>query len=115
LLQDWLKAIARDYFSIELKSLTRTLELKPEKVQVRLQKSRWGSCSAAGTLSLNGALMLRPPAEVRYVLIHELCHLRHMNHSKRFWRLVERFEPDYRCLDRTLNEAWTQTPLWLLS
>jgi predicted metal-dependent hydrolase len=47
-------------------------------------------------------------------MVHELCHLRWMNHSRRYWKLVERFEPDYLVLDRRLAEAWTEIPLWLV-
>ncbi|MCH7822625.1 MAG: M48 family metallopeptidase, partial [Proteobacteria bacterium] len=53
------------------------------------------------------------PALVRYLMIHELCHARHMNHSRRFWRLVGKFEPDCKRLDRALTEAWKQIPVWL--
>jgi predicted metal-dependent hydrolase len=53
------------------------------------------------------------PAQLRYLMIHELCHGRHMNHSKRFWTLVAQFEPDYRRLDKGLNECWRQVPAWL--
>jgi predicted metal-dependent hydrolase len=114
LLRDWLKSVAREYLVGQLREVASVMELHPAKVQIRLQKSRWGSCSSTGTISLNGTLMLRSPAEVRYLLVHELCHLQHMNHSKRFWSLVERYEPDYRQLDRALNEAWSETPLWLM-
>jgi predicted metal-dependent hydrolase len=84
----------------------------PDRVQVRLQRTRWGSCSSSGTLSLNAASMFLDPAVVRYLLIHELCHLISLNHSRRFWAAVERYEPDYEALDRQLTEAWADIPPW---
>ncbi len=74
------------------------------RITIRDQKTRWGSCSAKGTLSFNWRLMLAPPAVLDYVVIHELCHLTHMNHSKAFWALVESACPDYRTHRRWLKE-----------
>jgi len=85
---------------------------RPSRVQVRQQRTRWGSCSSSGTLSLNAALMFLPPPVVRYLLIHELCHLLSLNHSRRFWAAVERYEPNYEALDRQLMQAWADIPLW---
>jgi predicted metal-dependent hydrolase len=85
---------------------------RPRSVQVRLQRSRWGSCSNSGTVSLNAALLFVAPDVVRYLLVHELCHLISLDHSRKFWRAVERFEPDYEALDRRLTEAWSDIPLW---
>ncbi len=85
---------------------------RPSRVQVRLQRTRWGSCSNSGTLSLNAALMFLAPAVVRYLLIHELCHLISLNHSRRFWAAVERYEPNYEALDRQLTQAWADIPRW---
>ena len=79
-----------------------------------MQRTRWGSCSAQGTISLNASLLFVEPAVTGYLLVHELSHLRHLNHSRSFWRLVERFEPDYRRLDRALSESWTRVPAWAL-
>lgn len=90
----------------------QTVGLAPTRVQVRLQRTRWGSCSPTGNISVNASLLFLEPAVVRYLLIHELCHLRWMNHSKRYWAHVERFEPDYRRLDRQLSKAWADVPLW---
>jgi len=112
-MQTWLKRKARGHLSNKLTALSRETRLFPSGLQVRLQKTRWGSCSPRGTLSLNAAVMLRPPEQLRYVIIHELCHLKHMNHSRRFWQLVEHFEPDYQCIDQQLADAWEHTPIWL--
>ena len=66
------------------------------RIQVRDQRTRWGSCSSRGTLSFNWRLALAPHAVLDYVVVHELCHLREPNHSPRFWRLVESRRPGWR-------------------
>ena len=87
--------------------------LAPKRVQIRLQATRWGSCSAAGAISLNAALLLVEPALVRYLFVHELAHLKHMSHSARYWDLVARHEPDFATLDRALSRSWHQLPGWI--
>ena len=70
--------------------------VRPERIQIRDQRSRWGSCSTRGTLSFNWRLVLAPFDVLDYVVVHELCHLRVPNHSRRFWQLVETRRPDWR-------------------
>lgn len=65
-------------------------------ITVRDQKSRWGSCSSRGTLSFNYRLIFAPPVILDYVVVHELCHLTHMNHSSDFWDMVASVMPEYR-------------------
>ena len=71
-----------------------------DKITVRSQKTRWGSCSAKGNLSFNCLLMLVPEKVLDYVIVHELCHRREMNHSAKFWALVAQVLPNWReCRD----------------
>jgi hypothetical protein len=83
------------------------------KVAIRAQQTRWGSCSANGTISLNYFLVFLPAELVDYVLLHELCHRRQLNHSPRFWSLLERAEPDTDRLRTELKRAWHFVPAWL--
>ena len=74
------------------------------RVAIRDQRSRWGSCSAKRNLNFNWKLIMAPPEALDYVVIHELCHLIEFNHSPRFWRLVEGQMPEYECWKRWLKE-----------
>ena len=74
------------------------------RIEVRGQRTLWGSCSPRGTLSFNWRLALAPLEVLEYVVVHELCHLRVANHSKRFWALVERHRPHYRAERDWLRE-----------
>jgi predicted metal-dependent hydrolase len=78
--------------------------LTVRRITVRNQRSRWGSCSRNGTISLNWRLIQAPVFVRDYLILHELMHLRQMNHSPRFWREVERVCPDYRNAERWLNQ-----------
>ena len=73
-------------------------------ITIRDQKTRWGSCSSSGTLSFNYRLIFAPPAILDYVVVHELCHLTHMNHSRDFWNMVESVLPDYKDRRQWLKE-----------
>ena len=79
-------------------------QLIVRRVSVRNQKSRWGSCSRKGTISLNWRLVQSPPFVLDYIILHELMHLRHMNHSTRYWREVQRVCPDYQNAERWLKQ-----------
>ncbi|HVZ40276.1 MAG TPA: SprT family zinc-dependent metalloprotease [Candidatus Kapabacteria bacterium] len=91
----WIKAQAAKRIKAEAEHLAEVVDVHYTRVSVRDQKTKWGSCSKAGALSFNWRLILFPPKVLRYIVVHELCHLRHFNHSQRFWNLVARHDPDY--------------------
>lgn len=115
LLRRWLLARAGRTLRPWLAAEAERTGLRPATVQVRLQKTRWGSCSARGSISVNAALLLLEPELVRYLFVHELSHLRHLSHSRRFWKTVAAFEPAYRELDRRLALSWQRLPAWVMS
>ncbi len=94
--------------------LSAATGLRFERFQIRRQRTRWGSCSRTGTISLNACLLFQPPSVAGYLLIHELAHTRQLNHSRRFWRIVERHEPRWRVLDAALTRGWREVPAWAL-
>lgn len=112
-LLEWLACLAADELRERLDALASETGLEYSRMLLRRQRTRWGSCSSTGTISLNVCLMFQRPEVVRYLLIHELCHRRHMNHSPRFWGLVESFEPRWRALDAELLKGWQNVPAWV--
>jgi predicted metal-dependent hydrolase len=91
----WVKNRATRVIRNEVERLAPMIGVQYQQVTIRDQKTKWGSCSRKGNLSFNWRLILFPRKVLRYVVIHELCHLRHFNHSPRFWRLVEQHDPNY--------------------
>ena len=86
----------------------------PNSVKLNCAKTRWGSCSSKGTLNFSWFLIMANPKAVDYVVIHELSHMRHMNHSAAFWREVAKYEPEYNQRRQELKElsARLQTEEW---
>jgi predicted metal-dependent hydrolase len=92
----WLKAQARGDIAAVVRKRAREMNLQPASITLRDARTRWGSCSSAGTISFNWRLVQAPPEVLDYIVVHELAHLQEFNHSKAFWSLVARFCPDYK-------------------
>lgn len=116
-LRRWLIGRARAPFAARLDALLAERGaghgLHYARLAVRCQRSRWGSYSSRGTLSLNAALLLLDASQLDYVLLHELTHSRHPDHSADFWELLERLCPGARGIDRQINRAARELPGWL--
>ena len=113
-LRHWIRRRARELFPARLGKLSRQTGLEFKKVTIRSQKTRWGSCSARGHISLNDQLLFLPSKTVEYLMIHELCHTRFLNHSRDYWRLVEHHCPDYRDHEKLLSRSRNLVPDWFL-
>ncbi|MBK5111904.1 MAG: M48 family metallopeptidase [Thermoleophilia bacterium] len=92
----WYRRQARERIEAEVEAESARLRLEPGKVSIRDQRTRWGSCSTSGTLSFNWRLVIGPRAALRYVVIHELVHVEHHNHSRAFWSALTEAMPDWK-------------------
>lgn len=114
LLIKWAKRQAKRFLAEQLQILSDQLQLPFKKLTIRSQKTLWGSCTSAKDINLNYKLIFLPPELMRYVMIHELCHTKHLNHSIHFWRLVESFDQNWRLHRRVLRRADDYLPSWLI-
>lgn len=102
--EEHLQQLAQNELITRAKQLAQHCAAKIGRVVVRNQRSRWGSCSYNGNISLNWRLIQLPADVSDYIIIHELMHLRHLNHSAQFWAEVEKVCPDYRAAENWLKE-----------
>jgi len=114
-LRGWLLSAARARLEPRLEALAASTGVAYERLSVRRQRSRWGSCSVRGTISLNACLLFQRPEVVDYLIVHELMHVKHMNHSKRFWQAVEKNCAGWRALDQELLQGWRRVPRWIFA
>lgn len=104
LIESHLWRVAKRELPARAQDLAEIHQLPLRRVSVRNQKSRWGSCSRKGTISLNWRLIQTPQHVRDYIILHELAHLQHMNHSARFWQEVARLCPEFKAAERWLKE-----------
>ena len=107
-LESYFKLQAEQLIIERLGLISLKTSLIPKRVSIRQYRARWGSCNNRGELSFNYLLMMTPQFVIDYVIVHELCHLEHLNHSKDFWQLVEKHLPNYQVAKRWLNEHQSQ-------
>jgi predicted metal-dependent hydrolase len=103
LFHEWLYDTAKVYLPRRTKQIADSNNFEYSKVRVKRQKTRWGSCSSNGNLNFNFKLLKLRKELIDYVIVHELCHLKEMNHSPRFWSLVEEIIPNYKELRKELR------------
>jgi predicted metal-dependent hydrolase len=111
-LRGWLMDRARDALEPMVHQLAREHGFRHGPITIRNQRARWGSCSARGNLSLNARLLFASPQACRYVLIHELAHTEHLDHSSAFWRRVAELDPDFQRHQAELKTVWHRLPDW---
>jgi predicted metal-dependent hydrolase len=103
MIEDWFKFQINIMLKDKLEFWSNTMQIHYQSFRIRGQKTRWGSCSRKGNLSFNWKLVKTPEGVIDYVVIHELAHLKEMNHSPKFWKLVAKYCPDYKIYRRWLR------------
>jgi len=94
--EKWYRKQAREVFSARIKIWSALMGLEFNRLKLSSASTRWGSCSSKGNINLVWRLVMAPQGVIDYVIVHELAHLRHMNHSKDFWNYVAKYYPDYK-------------------
>ncbi|MWV40711.1 SprT family zinc-dependent metalloprotease [Natrialba sp. INN-245] len=99
---------AREWFENHADQYAAEMGVEYEEIEIRNQRTKWGSCSSTGTLGLNWRLMMAPPEIGEYIVVHELAHLLEQNHTDDFWSLVAEYDPDYTEHARWLDDNSTR-------
>lgn len=112
-LNGWLQQKARAHLAPWLRKVSVETGIPFQKITIRGQATRWGSCSKQHNISLNRSLLFLPPPLVRHVFLHELCHVKRLDHSPTFWRLLQEMEPKSPALEAEVRQANRYVPSWV--
>lgn len=112
LLIHWLKQQAKIHLTAQLNGVSQQINLPYEKITIRDQRTRWGSCTRNKSISLNYKLIFLPHELMRHIMIHELCHTIHLNHSEKFWRLVATFDQNCQQNRKKIQQSDQYIPHW---
>jgi len=104
LLKQWYRQQAQQLLVATTSLWSAKIAVQPQRITIKEQKTRWGSCSSKGNINYNWRIVMAPPEVIDYLVIHELCHLRVPNHSLLFWQEVARFSPNFK-----QHRAWLKT------
>lgn len=104
ILEKWYKMKARSVFVQKLDSWSKVMGVRYNQFRLKEQKTRWGSCSSLGNINLNWRVIMAPEQVIDYLVIHELAHLKYLNHSQEFWNVVAEFCPDHESLRSWLRK-----------
>ena len=103
-LENWYKETLNSYVKKKLEVFKKLMDVDYEGFSIKLYKNRLGACTHSGKLSFNWKIAMMPIDIINYIIIHELSHLKHFNHSKEFWKYVEKFCPNYKEKENWLKE-----------
>ena len=103
IVQNWFQEKALSFLTNMTMDIANEIKLNPKLVKIKSYKSRWGSCNSKDVITYNWKLIMAPKSIIKYVVIHELCHLKYLNHSKKYWNQVGKYVPDYKYKKQWLN------------
>lgn len=112
-LMTWMKKHSGEYLFSQLQNISQSTSMDFTRLTIRDQKTLWGSCTINKSISLNYKLVFLPHHLLQHVIIHELCHTVHMNHSKAFWNKVAEFDPGWHAHKKELRKASQYLPDWI--
>lgn len=113
-LKEWLREMAKSILPDYVNEIADEIGMKrPSQIRIGFQRTVWGSRSTSGRISLNAPLLFFPPNLLRHVIIHELCHIVHMDHSTKFKNLLKKLDPNAERLAKALNKAEVYIPAWV--
>lgn len=103
-MESWYRYMAYKYIRSRIEYYQPIIGISPNKIKIKEQKTRWGSCSSKGNLNFNWKVIMAPAGVLDYIIVHEMCHLIHLNHSKDYWKLVSSIMPNYKVLKDWLKK-----------